>query len=91
MDRAEIERRSAVLLVVLSKQPKWLLALVAAGLLAGVVFGTPLIAAVNLVVLLGAVGWLSYLSWPITPPAGRVVRLLALTLLVALGASSITG
>lgn len=89
MDRAEIERRSAVVLVFLSKQPKWLLGLLAAGLLAGVVFGTPLIAAVTLVVLVSVLGWLSYLSWPITPASARGMRVLALGLLVALGANSI--
>lgn len=89
MDRVEIERRSAVVLVFASRQPKWLLGLVAAGLLAGVVFGTPLIAAVSLVVLVSALGWLSYLSWPITDAQGRVLRLAALALLVLLGARSI--
>lgn len=91
MNRTEIERRSAVVLVVLSQRPKWLLGLVAAGLLAGVVLGTPAIAAPCTVVLVAVLAWLSYLSWPITPPAARGMRLLALALLIALGARSILG
>ena len=87
--RAGVERRSAPLLVVLSRQPRWLLPLATALLLAGVIFLPAVPAVVCLVALLAMVGWLSYLSWPVADPRGRVVRVATLALLVVLGVQSV--
>ena len=85
MDRAEIERRSAVPLVFLAGRPKWLLGVVVAALLAAVVFAPAALALPCLAVLVGALAWLSYLSWPVTPPQGRVLRTAALLVVTAIG------
>ncbi len=87
--RTAVERRSAPLLVVLSRQPRALLPIVSAGLLAGVVFLPPAVAAGCLVLLLAQVGWLSYLSWPAVDGRGRAVRIASLALLLALGVSAL--
>jgi hypothetical protein len=89
VDRTEVERRSAVLLVALSRQPTWLLGLVAAGLLAGVVFGPAPLALGCMAVLVAVLAWLSYLSWPVTDARARGLRLLALGLLIVLGLQSV--
>lgn len=87
--RATVERRSAVLLVVLSRQPRWLLPLACAVLLAGVVFLPQAGAIACLVALLALVGWLSYLSWPAVDGRGRAVRVTSLVLLLVLGVQSV--
>ena len=87
--RAGVERRSAPLLVLLSRQPRWLLPLASALLLAGVLFLPAAGAVVCLVALLAVVGWLSYLSWPVADSRGRVVRVATLALLVVLGVQSV--
>lgn len=78
-----MERRSAVLLVFLSRQPKLLLPLLSAALLIGglalpTAYGVPL-----LLVLAVLVGWLSYLSWRVVPTAARVLRVVTVGLLLA--------
>ena len=87
--RAAVERRSAVLLVVLSRQPRWLLPLVTVLLLLGVVLLAAPLAAVCLVALLGLLGWLSYLSWPAADGRGRAVRLTSLAVLLLVGVQSL--
>ena len=87
--RTAVERRSATLLVVLSGQPRWLLPVVTAALLGGVVLLPRAPAAVCLAVLHALVGWLSYLSWPAVDPRGRAVRVVGLGLLVVLGVQSL--
>ena len=87
--RATVERRSAALLVALSRQPRPLVPLVSAALLLGVVFAPLVVAAACLLVLLALVGWLSYLSWPAVDGRGRAVRLVLLGLLLILGGQSL--
>lgn len=89
--RAAVERRSRVLLVVLSRQPRWLLPVASGLLLVGVVLLPPLAALVALVLLLALVGWLAFLSWPVTDARGRTLRVASLLLLVVLGAQSVLG
>lgn len=87
--RRDVEQRSAVLLVWLSTLPRWLLPVAAAALLAGVVFAPTALALFCLLVLLAALGWLSFLSWPATDGRGRALRLMTLALLVLLGVQSL--
>ncbi len=89
--RAAVERRSSTLLVLLSTQPRWLLPVVSALVLAGALFLPAAPALVCLVLLLALVGWLSYLSWPAVDARGRVLRVATLLLLVVLGVQSLTG
>lgn len=83
--RTDVERRSAVLLVALSRVPRWLVAVVIAAVFLGVLVLPVAAAAVCLVVLLGFLGWLAYLSWPGLDSRGRSLRVLALLVLLALG------
>ncbi len=83
--RVAVERRSTVLLVVLSHQPRALLPLASAVLLAGMVFLPAVPALVCLLALFALVGWLSYLSWPAVPGGARVVRVVVVAALLVLG------
>lgn len=65
------------------------MALTGVALLAGVLLLPVVPAALCLVVLLGALGWLASLSWPALPPGGRVVRVLALLALLVIGVSAL--
>ncbi len=81
MDRTEVERRSAVLLTFLATRPRALLAVTAALVLAGAVFGPLWLAAPCGLLLVAVLGWLAFLAWPALDPAGRGLRLLAIVLL----------
>ena len=87
--RPVVERRSAPLLVVLSRGPRWLLPVTCALLLGGVLFLPAIAAVACLLVLLAVVAWLSYLSWPVVDARGRVVRVVTLALLLVLGVQSV--
>lgn len=87
--RRAVEERSRPVLVALSRQPKALLPLLSAALLAGVVFGPGSVSLLCIVLLVVLVGWLSYLSWPAVDARGRLVRVAALVLLVVLGVQSV--
>ena len=86
--RAAVERRSAVLLVLLSQAPRFVLPLASVVLLTGGVLLPRLPALVCFAVLLALVGWLSYLSWPVTEGRGRVLRVVALAMLAVLAVQS---
>ncbi len=81
MNRAEVERRSAVLLTYLSGRPRLLLGLVAALLLGGAVFGPVWLAAPLGLLIVVVLVWLAYLAWPVLDPAGRGLRVVAVALL----------
>jgi len=84
--RRAIERRSATPLVFLHQLPRWVLPLALVVLLIAGMIGTGLVGAAALLVLAALLGWLTYLSWPSTSPAGRVLRIAAFILLVLLAA-----
>ena len=81
--RRAVERRSAPVLVWLTSKPKLLLPVVSLALLVGGLASPPTVGVVLLLALLGVVGWLTYLSWPVVEGGARVVRVLTLGLLVA--------
>ncbi len=82
--RAAVERRSAVLLVWLTHQPKLLVPGLVFLLLVGGALLPPAAGVPCLVLVLLLVLWLSLLSWPVLRPAQRVLRLLVAVLLVVL-------
>ena len=85
--RKALEKRSAPLLVVLSRQPRLLVPLLSLLLLIG---GLALPSAVALVCL-GALAlflaWLTFLSWPVLVGQARAVRVATVALVVAVGVS----
>ncbi len=87
--RTAVERRSAPLLAQLGRRPGWLVPVVGALLLGGVLFLPSGASGLCLVGLLVLVGWLSYLSWPVLDPTGRVLRVAGLGLLVLLGLTAL--
>lgn len=89
--RRAVERRSSPLLVVLSRQPRVLLALAAVALFAGLLLLPAVPAAACFAVLLGFVGWLCYLSWPALDGRARLVRVLVLLGLAVLGVQHVAG
>jgi hypothetical protein len=80
--RAAVEKRSAPVLVLLSRQHRALIPLVSVLLLIGglalpVAIGVPCLAVLALFV-----GWLTFLSWPAIVGQARFVRVATLLLLV---------
>lgn len=89
--RRAIEQRSAVLLLRLRQLPSWVplvtvLALVLAGLFLPGLLGATLLALVVLIL-----GWLTYLAWPALSPNARLIRFVALGILVIAVARVATG
>lgn len=83
--RPGVERRSAVLLVTLSRTPRWLVALVIMAVFLGVLLLPTVPAALCLALLLAFLSWLGYLSWPHLDPRARSLRVLAWLVLLAIG------
>jgi hypothetical protein len=82
--RRSLEQRSAVVLVYLGRLPRWVLPLaVAAFLVAGLAVRGP-VGAAALCVVAAFVAWLGYLSWPRLAGTGRLGRVAAVLLLLAL-------
>src|SRR5687767_7925339 len=73
--RGEVERISAPALVWLSSRPKFLLPVLMAVLLIGGLVAPPGLGVPLLLVLVAALVWLTYLSWPVVEGTGRLVRL----------------
>ncbi|MGI5168450.1 DUF6703 family protein [Spirillospora sp. CA-253888] len=82
--RAAVERRSAGPVLFLHRLPVWVvLAAVFALLAVGMaVPGWP--AAAALLVLAAALGWFAFLNWPALDAPGKVLRIVAFAVLVAL-------
>jgi hypothetical protein len=82
--RHSVERRSAGMLMVLHRMPRWLMPLLMAGLfLVGVIVRGP-VGVVAIALVLVFLTWLSYLSWTAVTGRGRLTRLLTLGLLTGL-------
>lgn len=85
MSRAEVERVSRPLLVRIHAWPRWIVP-VATVLLVVVGALAPLpVALPALVIVFCFVAWIGYLSWPAVPPSGRLLRVIMLVLIVAVG------
>jgi hypothetical protein len=83
--RTDVERRSAVLLVALSRLPRWLVAVLIMADFLGVLLLPTVPAALCLALLLAFLGWLGYLSWPSLDSRARRLRVLGGLVLLALG------
>lgn len=82
--RQQVEARTRPLLVRLHRLPRPLIPL-ATVLAVGVGVLAPLpVALVALLLVFGFVAWIAYVSWPVVPTSGRLVRLLMLALIVTL-------
>jgi hypothetical protein len=87
--RAAVEHRSHVALVFLSGLPRWVLPVAMVALLIGSVLLPTVPAAVCLVLLLAALVWLSFLSWPVTDGRGRGLRVLVVALIALVGVTRV--
>jgi len=84
--RRSVEQRSAVVLLYLRHLPRWAPMIVFAALLvAGLAVPGP-VGAVALCLVAAFLAWLGYLSWPRLAGAGRLGRVAAVALLLALAA-----
>lgn len=80
--RPAVERWSAAPVVFLHRMPRWLLLVAVFALLVIGMVGTGWAAAAALLVLAAALGWFAYLNWPAVDGSGRVLRIVALAILV---------
>ena len=76
--RRAVERRSAAPLVFLRSQPAWVPFLAMLAFVVGGLFAPPVVGAALLAVVAAFLGWVTYLAWPVLPPAGRLTRLAVL-------------
>ena len=80
--RRAVEQRSAVPVAWLASRPRWVPFVLVLVLLAAGLFAPPVVGVILLVVLLLLLAWLTFLSWPQLPGAGRLARLGVLALVV---------
>lgn len=80
--RESVSRKSAPLLVYLSRLPKWM---VPAAMIVLVILGLaapPDIGAVAFVLLAIFVSWLAFLSWPVLSGGARLLRVFVIAILL---------
>ncbi|TDD80806.1 hypothetical protein E1293_19885 [Actinomadura darangshiensis] len=80
--RAAVERRSAAPVVFLHRMPRWVLLVAVFVLLVIGMAGSGWVAAAGLLVLAVALAWFAYLNWPALDGSGRILRIVALAILV---------
>ena len=80
-----MQERSVRFAAYLSVLPRWVLGLVAAGVLSDGLFVRGAAGGIGLLVVGGFLGWLASLSWPTASPAGRAARVLAIAAALAGG------
>ena len=88
--RQDVERRSAVVLVYLSRLPRVVPALVVLGLVAAGLAAPPAVGSVVLLLVAAILGWLAYLSWPRIPPPARAIRLAVVALVIGYALARLT-
>lgn len=75
----------------LARLPRLLVPLLLGILVVVALAAPPAVGVPALVLVLVFVGWLTYLAWPATTPAGRGVRVVVLVGLVAYGVARLLG
>ena len=80
--RAAVERWSAAPVVFLHRLPRVVLLVAVFALLVIGMAGTGWVAAAGLLVLAAALAWFAFLNWPELEARGRVLRIVALAVLV---------
>lgn len=88
--RADVERRSAVVLVFLSRLPRAVPAILVLGLVAAGLAAPPAVSAAMLLFVAAVLGWLAYLSWPRIPAPARAIRLAVVALAIGYALSRLT-
>jgi hypothetical protein len=81
--RHAVERRSATVVVFLSRLPRAVPGLLVVCLVFAALVAPPVAGAVALFAIAALLSWLVYLSWPGVPPAGRAIRLVVLAIVLA--------
>ncbi|WP_028647248.1 DUF6703 family protein [Nocardiopsis sp. CNT312] len=85
--RHAVERRSAVLLVWLSRMPRWFTPLVLGALFVSGLMAPWWVGAPCLVLILVFLVWLAYLGWPALDRSGRAPRVLMIVVVAFLTAA----
>jgi hypothetical protein len=88
--RDAVERHSATPVVFLHQLPRWVLPVIVGLLMLTGLLGTGWVGASAMIVLTLFIGWFGYLSWPRLDLAGRLLRIGAVALLLALAAGHFT-
>jgi hypothetical protein len=81
--RTAVERRSAKVVVFLRHLPRAVPGLLVVGIVATGLLAPPLPGFVALLVAAFLLLWLAYLTWPVVPLPGRVLRLAVFAMVVA--------
>ena len=89
--RAAVERWSAAPVVFLHRLPRWVLLVAVFGLLVLGMAGTGWAAAAGLFVLALFLGWFAYLNWPVLDASGRLLRVVATTVLAGFAVARAIG
>lgn len=71
--------------------PRWVLLVVVFALLVAGLWGGGWLGAAGLLVLLAFLAWFAYLNWPALDTPARVLRVVAMVLLVAFAVSHVVG
>ena len=82
--RRAVERRSAPLLVMLTRGPRLIMMLLPLALLLLGLFLPLALGLIALAIFLLFTGWLAYLSWPKTDTAAKAIRVVMFALVVGL-------
>lgn len=83
--RARAERSGAVHLAYLSRLPRWLPFIVVLALAVVALFVPGPVGGIAWFVVATFLGWLAYYSWPALTPSARVLRVVAVGIVVAAG------
>ncbi|GAA2098703.1 DUF6703 family protein [Actinomadura alba] len=81
--RAEVERRSATLVVFLHRLPRWTLLVAIFAVLAVGMLGTGWLGASALLVLASFLAWFAFLNWPTLDASGKLLRIAGVGVLLA--------
>lgn len=81
--RTAVERRSAKVVVFLRHLPRAVPGLLVIGIVAAGLLAPPAVGFVALLVAAFVLLWLAYLTWPVVPLPGRVLRLAVVAMVVA--------
>jgi hypothetical protein len=87
VDGRRAQRRSRDVLIGVARRPRWLLPVLAAVLLVTGLATQGLASALALVAVAGLLAWLASHSWPVIDPQGRLLRVAAVVVLVAVALS----
>lgn len=85
--REQIALASKPWLTRLHALPRWIIPVATLVLVAIGALGPLVLAIVALVLVFVFVAWIAYLSWPAVPASGRLIRVIMLGLIVAVGVS----